>query len=120
MPNLERCSIRRGKREVGSGKREGGSARARREAGSGEGRGGGRHGRAACSFSFPNPCSIRLQPSVSSTKPMNKLDPPETVRGIVKRLEGAGYQTWWVGGAVRDAPLGDPPPRLGSGTPAQT
>ena len=39
---------------------------------------------------------------------MNKLDPPETVRGIVKRLEDAGYETWCVGGAVRDALLGHP------------
>src|SRR5512132_201735 len=39
---------------------------------------------------------------------MNKLDPPETVRGIAKRLEDAGYETWCVGGAVRDALLGHP------------
>src|SRR5438874_8694617 len=39
---------------------------------------------------------------------MNKLDPPETVRGVVKRLEDAGYETWCVGGAVRDALLGHP------------
>ncbi len=39
---------------------------------------------------------------------MKKLDPPETVRGIVKRLEDAGYETWCVGGAVRDALLGHP------------
>src|SRR6476660_1377248 len=37
-----------------------------------------------------------------------KLDPPETVRGIAKRLEGAGFETWCVGGAVRDALLGHP------------
>ncbi|HET7612401.1 MAG TPA: hypothetical protein VFK26_00645 [Gemmatimonadaceae bacterium] len=37
-----------------------------------------------------------------------KLDPPETVRGIAKRLEDAGYETWCVGGAVRDALLGHP------------
>ncbi|MFL5600602.1 MAG: CCA tRNA nucleotidyltransferase [Gemmatimonadaceae bacterium] len=39
---------------------------------------------------------------------MNRLDPPETVRGIVKRLEDAGHETWCVGGAVRDALLGHP------------
>ncbi|MFL5594808.1 MAG: CCA tRNA nucleotidyltransferase, partial [Gemmatimonadaceae bacterium] len=39
---------------------------------------------------------------------MNRLNPPETVRGIVKRLEDAGHDTWCVGGAVRDALLGHP------------
>ncbi len=39
---------------------------------------------------------------------MTKLDPPEVVRDIVKRLEEAGYETWCVGGAVRDALLGHP------------
>jgi tRNA nucleotidyltransferase (CCA-adding enzyme) len=37
-----------------------------------------------------------------------KLDPPETVRGIAKRLEDEGFETWCVGGAVRDALLGHP------------
>src|SRR5438093_4692638 len=37
---------------------------------------------------------------------MRRLDPPETVRGIAKRLEKAGFETWCVGGAVRDALLG--------------
>ncbi|MCX5764727.1 MAG: hypothetical protein NTU67_08920, partial [Gemmatimonadetes bacterium] len=35
-----------------------------------------------------------------------KLDPPAPVREIVARLERAGYETWCVGGAVRDALLG--------------
>src|SRR6266513_5517614 len=39
---------------------------------------------------------------------MTKLNPPETVRGIAKRLEDAGFETWCVGGAVRDALLGHP------------
>src|SRR5947209_12414336 len=39
---------------------------------------------------------------------MTKLDPPQTVRGIAKRLEDAGFETWCVGGAVRDALLGHP------------
>src|SRR5947208_13525507 len=39
---------------------------------------------------------------------MPRLDAPETVRGIVKRLEDAGFETWCVGGAVRDALLGHP------------
>src|SRR2546430_9604520 len=42
----------------------------------------------------------------SATVP--RLDPPETVRGIAKRLEDAGFETWCVGGAVRDALLGHP------------
>src|SRR2546423_13294664 len=39
---------------------------------------------------------------------MATLNPPETVRGIARRLEDAGYETWCVGGAVRDALLGHP------------
>jgi tRNA nucleotidyltransferase/poly(A) polymerase len=35
-----------------------------------------------------------------------RLDPPETVRGIAATLEKAGYETWCVGGAIRDALLG--------------
>jgi tRNA nucleotidyltransferase/poly(A) polymerase len=37
-----------------------------------------------------------------------RLNPPKSVRGIVKRLEDAGFETWCVGGAVRDALLGHP------------
>jgi len=45
-----------------------------------------------------------------SVPPANvkSLDPPETVRSIAKRLEDAGFETWCVGGAVRDALLGHP------------
>ena len=39
---------------------------------------------------------------------MKRLNPPETVRGIARRLEDAGFETWCVGGAVRDALLGHP------------
>jgi tRNA nucleotidyltransferase (CCA-adding enzyme) len=35
-----------------------------------------------------------------------KLEPPATVLEIADRLEEAGYETWCVGGAVRDALLG--------------
>ncbi len=50
---------------------------------------------------------------MSATKPdksrtIERLDPPETVRAIAERLEGAGFETWCVGGAVRDALLGHP------------
>ena len=38
----------------------------------------------------------------------NALNPPATVRRIAERLEQAGYETWCVGGAVRDALLGHP------------
>ncbi len=38
------------------------------------------------------------------------LTPPDAVREIAKRLEGAGYATWAVGGAVRDALLGSAAP----------
>jgi tRNA nucleotidyltransferase (CCA-adding enzyme) len=34
------------------------------------------------------------------------LDPPATVLRIAERLERAGFETWCVGGAVRDALLG--------------
>ncbi|MEO8909967.1 MAG: CCA tRNA nucleotidyltransferase [Gemmatimonadaceae bacterium] len=37
-----------------------------------------------------------------------KLDPPKTVRDIAATLEAAGFETWCVGGAVRDALLGHP------------
>jgi len=50
---------------------------------------------------------------MSATKPdksraIDRLDPPATVREIAKRLEDAGFETWCVGGAVRDALLGHP------------
>src|SRR6266550_3337263 len=45
-------------------------------------------------------------PAPKFDKPAIKLDPPETVRSIAKRLEDAGFETWCVGGAVRDALLG--------------
>ena len=47
-------------------------------------------------------------PKPDKARPTPHLDPPETVREIVKRLEGAGFETWCVGGAVRDALLGHP------------
>lgn len=37
-----------------------------------------------------------------------ELNPPRAVREIARRLEDAGYETWAVGGAVRDAVLGRP------------
>jgi tRNA nucleotidyltransferase (CCA-adding enzyme) len=36
-----------------------------------------------------------------------RLDVPEAVREIARRLEDHGYETWAVGGAVRDALLGE-------------
>jgi tRNA nucleotidyltransferase (CCA-adding enzyme) len=36
------------------------------------------------------------------------LHPPDAVRRIAARLEEAGYETWAVGGAVRDSILGRP------------
>jgi tRNA nucleotidyltransferase/poly(A) polymerase len=39
---------------------------------------------------------------------VHPLNPPLTVRRISERLEEAGYETWCVGGAVRDAMLGHP------------
>jgi tRNA nucleotidyltransferase (CCA-adding enzyme) len=37
-----------------------------------------------------------------------KLNPPETVKDIARTLEKAGFETWCVGGAIRDALLGHP------------
>ena len=37
-----------------------------------------------------------------------ELDPPQPVLEIAERLERAGFETWCVGGAVRDALLGHP------------
>ena len=38
--------------------------------------------------------------------PQRRLDPPSAVRKIAARLTEAGFETWCVGGAVRDALLG--------------
>ena len=38
--------------------------------------------------------------------PQRRLDPPPAVRKIAARLTEAGFETWCVGGAVRDALLG--------------
>jgi len=40
--------------------------------------------------------------------PSGRLNPPAPVLEIADRLEEAGYETWCVGGAVRDALLGRP------------
>ncbi|MEO6444265.1 MAG: CCA tRNA nucleotidyltransferase, partial [Gemmatimonadaceae bacterium] len=45
--------------------------------------------------------SVRAQPEADPV-----LDPPEEVREIAATLERAGFETWCVGGAVRDAFLG--------------
>ncbi|HUR00403.1 MAG TPA: CCA tRNA nucleotidyltransferase [Gemmatimonadaceae bacterium] len=39
---------------------------------------------------------------------ISKLNPPPEVRKIANTLEKAGFETWCVGGAVRDAILGHP------------
>ena len=39
---------------------------------------------------------------------MNKIDVPEEVLDIARVLERSGFEAWCVGGAVRDALLGDP------------
>lgn len=36
------------------------------------------------------------------------LEPPDAVRSIARKLEAAGYETWAVGGAVRDRVAGQP------------
>ncbi|MBK6495072.1 MAG: CCA tRNA nucleotidyltransferase [Gemmatimonadales bacterium] len=44
--------------------------------------------------------------SEASTPGPDAIRIPEQVIGIVRRLEEAGYETWCVGGAIRDALLG--------------
>jgi tRNA nucleotidyltransferase (CCA-adding enzyme) len=39
---------------------------------------------------------------------MSRLNPPEPVLAIARRLEQGGFEAWCVGGAVRDAMLGHP------------
>ena len=46
---------------------------------------------------------MRVNRSPGNTPP---LDPPPAVRKIAARLEEAGFETWCVGGAVRDALMG--------------
>jgi len=41
-----------------------------------------------------------------SSGPNSRLKPPESVLGITRELERAGFEAWCVGGAVRDALLG--------------
>lgn len=36
----------------------------------------------------------------------HRLQPPESIREICRTIEGAGFEAWCVGGAVRDAMLG--------------
>lgn len=40
--------------------------------------------------------------------PQHRLAPPGAVLEIARSLEAAGFETWCVGGAVRDALLGEP------------
>jgi tRNA nucleotidyltransferase/poly(A) polymerase len=42
----------------------------------------------------------------AAPKPASLLNPPKAVLEIAATLEAAGYETWCVGGAVRDALLG--------------
>src|SRR5690606_416465 len=53
----------------------------------------------------PEPSAHRRGPPPPSGPRMD-LHPPDAVRDIARRLEDAGYETWAVGGAVRDALLG--------------
>jgi tRNA nucleotidyltransferase (CCA-adding enzyme) len=50
-------------------------------------------------------CSASARFSVHLPPPA-RLEPPATVLEIADRLERAGFETWCVGGAVRDALLG--------------
>ena len=51
--------------------------------------------------------SIELR-EMQQKKAVNRmLAIPEGVRGLLERLEAAGYEAWCVGGCVRDALLAD-------------
>jgi tRNA nucleotidyltransferase/poly(A) polymerase len=61
------------------------------------------------SASGSKPQSGNVGPSGSKpVKIEQSISPPATVRRIAERLEEAGFETWCVGGAVRDALLGHP------------
>ena len=45
---------------------------------------------------------------MSTTPAPRRLEIPEAVLGIARELEAAGFETWCVGGAVRDNLLGQP------------
>lgn len=49
---------------------------------------------------------------------MHRLHPPPNVLDIARRLEGAGFEAWCVGGAIRDAFLGGEPLDWDIATPA--
>jgi len=49
-----------------------------------------------------------LKSDLSASLSVNRLQPPATVLAIASQLERAGYETWCVGGAIRDALLGHP------------
>ena len=47
-----------------------------------------------------------MSAAASTKRTVPRLDPPQAVRDIATRLEREGFETWCVGGAVRDALLG--------------
>lgn len=49
-----------------------------------------------------------LPPNLPGDHAILELHPPRAVLEIAARLQKAGYETWTVGGAVRDAVLGHP------------
>jgi tRNA nucleotidyltransferase (CCA-adding enzyme) len=57
-----------------------------------------------------------MEADVNSRGP---IDIPEPVLAILRRLEDAGYETWCVGGAIRDALAGNPHQDLDLATAAR-
>ncbi len=49
-----------------------------------------------------------MKPAEPGPDERARLEPPHEVLEIARRLEDAGFETWCVGGAVRDALLGHP------------
>jgi tRNA nucleotidyltransferase (CCA-adding enzyme) len=52
--------------------------------------------------------AVPATPRLPEDRAVLELHPPRAVREIAGRLDEAGFETWAVGGAVRDAVLGHP------------
>ena len=57
---------------------------------------------------MPRPDSGTLRGCLAVRSKRTLLQAPKSVRGVVRRLERAGFDTWAVGGVVRDALAGSP------------
>src|SRR3954469_23319501 len=51
---------------------------------------------------------LHSSPNLTEYRSVSQLRPPPQVLQIARRLEAKGFETWCVGGAIRDALLGHP------------